>query len=208
MTLLADLTISNKILNEEERMADKLLGGRIVAVMLANGFNEIEFTEPQKRLIEAGATTKVVSRANGLVNGWYEDSWGHFFPVDVDLAETLSVDYDGLIIPGGMHAIDKMINDPHSRRILKAFIRASMPTIIVGDAAKMLARKEIIQGRTVTSSINVRAELEANGAIWKDAPFIVEDALVTVNGIEGIRDAMEVFVTIVDAYDNEDAKAA
>ncbi|AHC73788.1 peptidase C56, PfpI [Candidatus Endolissoclinum faulkneri L5] len=189
-------------------MADKLLSGRIVAVMLANGFNEIEFTEPQKSLIEAGATTKVVSRANGLVNGWYEDSWGHFFPVDVDLAETLSVDYDGLIIPGGMHAIDKMIDDPHSQRILKAFMRASMPTIIVGDAGRLLARTEIVHGLTVTSSVNVREELEANGAIWKAAPFVVEDALVTVNGIEGVRDAMKVFVTIVDAYDKKDLNAA
>ena len=50
-------------------MVDKPLAGRVIAIMLANGFDEIEFTEPQKKLIEAGATTKVVSRANGLVNG-------------------------------------------------------------------------------------------------------------------------------------------
>ena len=89
-------------------MADKPLAGRVIAIMLANGFDEIEFTEPQKKLIEAGATTKVVSRANGLVNGWYEGSWGHFFPVDVDLAETLAVDFDGLVVPGGIRSVEKL----------------------------------------------------------------------------------------------------
>ena len=47
-------------------MIDKPLAGRTIAVLLANGFEEEEFTEPQKRLIEAGATTKIVSRANGF----------------------------------------------------------------------------------------------------------------------------------------------
>ena len=34
-------------------MADKPLAGRTIAIMLANGFDEVEFTEPQKKLIEA-----------------------------------------------------------------------------------------------------------------------------------------------------------
>lgn len=189
-------------------MADKPLAGRTIAIMLANGFDEIEFTEPQKKLIEAGATTKVVSRANGLVNGWYEGSWGHFFPVDVDLAETLAVDYDGLVIPGGMRAVDKMAEDPHSQRVLKAFMRASMPVAIVGDAGKLLAQTDTVKGRTVTSSADVRAELEAAGASWEETPFVVEGALVTANGAEGVRDAMDAFVAVVAAYESEDAKAA
>ncbi|SDF94151.1 MULTISPECIES: DJ-1/PfpI family protein [Thalassobaculum] len=189
-------------------MADKPLAGRTIAIMLANGFDEIEFTEPQKKLIEAGATTKVVSRANGLVNGWYEGSWGHFFPVDVDLTETLAVDYDGLVIPGGMRAVDKMAEDPHSQRVLKAFMRASMPVAVVGDAGKLLAQTETVKGRTVTSSDEVRAELEAAGASWEETKFVVEGALVTANGVEGVRDAMDAFVAVVAAYESEDAKAA
>lgn len=189
-------------------MADKPLAGRTIAIMLANGFDEIEFTEPQKKLIEAGATTKVVSRANGLVNGWYEGSWGHFFPVDVDLAETLAVDYDGLVVPGGMRAVDKMAEDPHSQRVLKAFMRASMPVAIVGDAGKLLAQTDTVKGRTVTSSEDTRAELEAAGASWEPTSFVAEGSLVTANGAEGVRDAMDAFVAVVAAYEGEDAKAA
>src|SRR3546814_5883866 len=115
--------------------------------MLANGFDEIEFTEQQKKLIEAGATTKVVSRANGLVNGWYEGSWGHFFPVDVDLAETLAVDFDGLVVPGGMRSVEKLAEEAHSKRVLKAFMRASMPVAVIGDAGKLPVATETAQRR-------------------------------------------------------------
>ena len=61
-------------------MNEKLLDGRTVAILVSNGFDEVEFTDPQKRLIELGATVKVVSRVKNLVNGWYEGNWGHFFP--------------------------------------------------------------------------------------------------------------------------------
>ena len=116
-------------------MTTKPLAGKKIAIMVANGFDEIEFTEPQKQLIEAGANVKTVSRANGLVNGWYEGAWGHFYPVDADLADTLAIDFDGLVIPGGTRNVEKLVSDPHGVRILKAFLRADMPTALIGDAA-------------------------------------------------------------------------
>ncbi|MEQ8817375.1 MAG: DJ-1/PfpI family protein [Thalassobaculum sp.] len=190
-------------------MADKPLAGRVIAVMLANGFDEIEFTEPQKKLIEAGATTKVVSRANGLVNGWYEGSWGHFFPVDVDLAETLAVDFDGLVVPGGFRAVEKLSEEPHSKRVLKAFMRASMPVAVIGDAGKLLAVVEAAKGRTLTSSEEAKADLETAGASWEAGPVVVEGSLVTANGVEGVREAMDRFIEVVAAYEREtDAQAA
>ena len=108
-------------------MNEKLLDGRTVAILVSNGFDEVEFTDPQKRLIELGATVKVVSRVKNLVNGWYEGNWGHFFPVNADVSDTLAIDFDGLIIPGGIRSVDKLFNDPHAKRILKAFLKADMP---------------------------------------------------------------------------------
>jgi len=189
-------------------MIDKPLAGRKIAIMLANGFEEEEFTEPQKKLIEAGATTKVVSRANGLVNGWYEGSWGHFFPVDQDLAETLAIDYDALVVPGGSRAVEKLAEDPHAMRVLKAFVRAATPVAVIGDAVRLLAVGELVKGRTITSSETVRAELEAAGASWEAEPTVTEGSLVTANGVEGVVAAMASFVEKVAEYQGEDAQAA
>ena len=189
-------------------MNDKPLIGRTIALMVANGFDEIEFTEPQKRLIEAGAKVTVVSRANGLVNGWYDDSWGHFFPVDADLADTLAIDYDGLIVPGGIRSVEKMAEDPHAKRILKAFLRADMPTALVGDGAKLMIASEDAKGRAVTGSSLIREAMVEAGADWRDEDVVLSGNLVSGTGAEVIHQVMEKFAELVAGYVNEVNEAA
>jgi protease I len=189
-------------------MNDKPLIGRTIALMVANGFDEIEFTEPQKRLIEAGAKVAVVSRANGLVNGWYDGGWGHFFPVDADLSDTLAVDYDGLIVPGGIRSVDKMAEDPHAKRILKAFLRADMPTVLVGDGAKLMIASEDAKGRTVTGSALIREEMVEAGADWQDEDIVVSGNLVSGTGADVMHQLMEKFAELVAGYESEVNEAA
>jgi protease I len=192
----------------ETRMNDKPLSGRTIALMVANGFDEIEFTEPQKRLIEAGAQVRVVSRANGLVNGWYDGGWGHFFPVDVDLAETLAIDYDGLIVPGGIRSIDKMADDPHAKRVLRAFLRADMPVALVGDGVKLMVATEDATGRSITGSDEVRDVLVEAGADWRDESVVVAGNLVTGSGADVVGQVMALFADLVAQYENEVTQAA
>ena len=42
-------------------MAKDILKGLNVAILVTDGFEQVELTEPRKALDEAGATTKVVS---------------------------------------------------------------------------------------------------------------------------------------------------
>jgi protease I len=189
-------------------MNDKPLIGRTIALMVANGFDEIEFTGPQKRLIEAGAAVTVVSRANGLVNGWYDGGWGHFFPVDADLADTLAVDYDGLVVPGGIRSVDKMADDPHAKRILKAFLRADMPTALIGDGVKLMVASEDAEGRAITGSALVRAAMLEAGADWRDEDVVVSGKLVSGSGAGAVDEVMDRFAEIVASYDGEVNEAA
>lgn len=189
-------------------MNDKPLNGRTIALMVANGFDEIEFTEPQKRLIEAGAKVQVVSRANGLVNGWYDGGWGHFFPVDADLADTLAIDYDGLIVPGGIRSIDKMADDPHAKRILKAFLRADMPVALTGDGVKLMVATEDAAGRSIAGSEEVREVLVEAGADWRDESVVVAGNMVTGSGADVIGPLMDRFIDLVTQYESEVNEAA
>lgn len=185
-------------------MSDTPLAGKVIALMVANGFDEIDFTGAQKRLIKLGATIRVVSRANGLVHGWYDDSWGHFFPVDVDLVDTLAIDYDGLMIPGGQRSVEKMAEDPHSLRVLKAFMRASMPVALIGDAVGLLVLAESADGRTVTGTASLQEIMTTSGATWQDEPVVTDAALVTGAGSESAGAAIDAFAELVAAYRRED----
>lgn len=189
-------------------MDDKPLAGKDVALMVANGFDEVEFTGAQKRLIELGATVRVVSRANGLVNGWYDGGWGHFFPVDVDIVDMLAIDYDGLVVPGGHRSVEKMADDPHALRVLKAFLRAGMPVAMTGDGVGLLIAAESAAGRTVTGAPSLDESLRTAGATWSDEPVAVDETLVTGSGADVTRDTMDGFAEFVERHIREDSHLA
>jgi len=51
-------------------MAKDTLKGLNVAILVTDGFEQVELTEPRKALDEAGATTKIVSPRHDRVRAW------------------------------------------------------------------------------------------------------------------------------------------
>ena len=75
-------------------MANDLSGKRI-AIVVANGFEQIEMTDPREALENAGAETDLISIEDGEVKGWEHTAWGDAFPVDVPIEDADPDDYDG-----------------------------------------------------------------------------------------------------------------
>jgi len=82
-------------------MAEKLAGKK-VAILAADGFEEVELTKPKKALEDAGATTSVVSIKSGKIQGMNHADKGETVPVDLTLADAKPQDFDALMIPGGL----------------------------------------------------------------------------------------------------------
>jgi len=166
-------------------MTDQPLAGKAIAILVSSGFEELEMTEPQRALLKLGASLKIVSPDPGLVNGWHGQSWGHYFPIDVSIGSMLAADYDMLLIPGGARHVNKLKDNPHTRRIVNSFMDGAKPVAAIDDGVLLLAPK--LKGRRVTSSEAVKGELEANGAQWQDEPVVIDDALVTAKGHEALE---------------------
>lgn len=159
--------------------ADQPLAGCAVAVMVASGFEETEMTEPQRALLKAGASLQIVSPDQGLVNGWHGKSWGHFFPVDRQIGAVLGSDFDMLLLPGGERSITKLIENPHSRRIIGHFFDAGKPIAAIDHGVRLLAISQKLKGHRVTGPQVVRETIEGNGADWIDEAVVVDGNLVT-----------------------------
>jgi protease I len=61
------------------------LSGLKVAILVADGFEQVEMTEPRKALQDAGAETRIVSPAKNEVQGWNHFDKADKFKVDVGL---------------------------------------------------------------------------------------------------------------------------
>jgi len=84
------------------------LEGKKVAILVADGFEQVEMTEPKRALDEAGATTVIVSPAEITVQGWRHFDKADTFDVDVPLRQAQADDFDALLLPGGVANPDQL----------------------------------------------------------------------------------------------------
>jgi protease I len=86
----------------EKTMATETLNGLNVAILVTDGFEQVEMTGPRKALVDAGAQTRLGSPKENRVKAWNFTEWGETFPVDVSLDHTRQGDFDALLLPGGV----------------------------------------------------------------------------------------------------------
>lgn len=157
----------------------KTMIGVKVAVLAANGFDEKDFIAVQRALAEAGATMRIISTDQGLVNGWDGQGWGHNFAVDTQLNNALGVDYDALVIPGGQRSIDKLRLTAHTRRFIGSFMGAMKPVAVMGDALQLMVFAEQLNGKTVSGTEAMEATAIKAGATWQTEAVSMDGALLT-----------------------------
>jgi protease I len=91
-------------------MANQNLDGMRVAILVENGFERVELTDPRKALDQAGARTSIVSPQNDRVRSWEFKEWGDDYPVDVPLDRVRADDFDALLLPGGVINPDRFLS--------------------------------------------------------------------------------------------------
>src|SRR3954468_8923380 len=119
--------------NRERRspMANRNLEGLNVAILVTDGFEQVELLEPRKALDEAGANTKIVSPKEDKVRGWKFTEWGDQLPVDVPLNRADPQDFDALLLPGGVINPDKLRMMPEAVEFVKAFFESGKPVAAI-----------------------------------------------------------------------------
>lgn len=155
------------------------LHGKKVAILVTNGFEEVELTEPKRALEESGAQTYIVSPEIGSVLSWQEKNWGSKFGVDVPLAQAKAEQYDALLLPGGVMNPDKLRMNKQAVDFVSAFFAAKKPVAAICHGPWPLIDAGVVEGRTMTSYPSLRKDLENAGATWVDKEVVVDQGLVT-----------------------------
>lgn len=155
------------------------LNAKKVAILVADGFEQVELTEPRKALDEAGAQTSIVSPAQGKVKGWNMKDWGDELPVDVPLQSADPEQYDALLLPGGVMNPDKLRVIPEAVQFVKSFFDAGKPVAAICHGPWTLIEAGAVRGRTVTSWPSLQTDLRNAGAQWTDQEVVTDNGLVT-----------------------------
>jgi protease I len=160
-------------------MATNTLKGKKVAILVADGFEQIEMTEPRAALDAAGAETRIVSPASGRVQGWKHFDKADQFPVDVPLNDAKADEFDALLLPGGVANPDQLRVNPKAVAFVREFFQAGKPVAAICHAPWTLIEAGAVNGRTVTSWPSLKTDLGNAGAQWVDREVVTDNGLVT-----------------------------
>ena len=160
-------------------MTPENLEGLTVAILVDDGFEQVELVEPRKALDQAGAETRIVSPKGERVRGWDFTDWGKELPVDVPLDSAEPEDFDALLLPGGVFNPDSLRMQPKAVAFVKAFFDAGKPVASICHGPWTVIEAGAARGRRIASWPSLQTDLRNAGGEWVDQEVVVDGNLVT-----------------------------
>ena len=159
-------------------MAHELDGWK-VAVLVADGFEQVELTSPLETLREAGAEPVIVAPGGTQVRGWDKNDWGEPFGVGDTLDGANPNQYDALVLPGGVMNPDNLRTDERAVRFIRAFFDSKKPVAAICHGPWTLIEAKVVKDRRMTSFHSIQTDLKNAGADWVDEEAVVDGNLLT-----------------------------
>lgn len=156
-------------------MTDKKLSGKRVLTFVGDIYEDLELWYPKLRLIEEGAQVVV---AGEEANRVYAGKNGYPCTSDVAISDMHESQFDAVLLPGGfmpdrlrrLESVKKLIREfAHSKKCVAAICHGGWLAISAG----------VYRGVKTTGSLGIKDDLENAGAIWVDAPVVVDRHFVS-----------------------------
>jgi protease I len=155
------------------------LDGKKVAILVTDGFEQVELTKPREALDEAGAETKIVSLKPGKIQGMHHADKGDKFDVDLTLGEARAEEFDTLMIPGGLMNPDALRSNEDALEFTRHFFREGKPVAAICHGPWVLIDAGVVRGRILTSWPAIKTDVKNAGGKWVNEEVVVDNGLVT-----------------------------
>jgi protease I len=152
------------------------LDGLKVAVLVTDGYEPSELTEPMRALRDAGAEPVIVSDHDGTIKGKTDADTA---TVDLTLEHANAEDYGALLLPGGVKNPDTMRQNEAGVAFVRHVAAAGKPIAAICHAPWLLIEADVVRGRRVTSYPSLKTDLRNAGATWVDEEVVTDQGLVT-----------------------------
>ncbi|MGI8305553.1 MULTISPECIES: type 1 glutamine amidotransferase domain-containing protein [Saccharopolyspora] len=160
-------------------MANELRGRR-VAILAADGVEQVELEQPRQAVEQAGAEAELVSVHAGQIQAMNHDiNPGDRFTVDREISEASADDYDALILPGGTINPDNLRRDARAVEFVRSFVNSGKPVGAICHGPWTLVEADVVRDRKLTSFHSIRTDIRNAGGEVVDEEVVVDHGLVT-----------------------------
>lgn len=174
---------------------ESILDGVKLLTLVGDVYEDLELWYPKIRMTEAGAEVVVAGAETDVV---YKGKHGYPCRADVRITAVSHTDFNGIIIPGGFMP-DKLRRDKRVLDCVKGFAerRALVAAICHGGWIPISAG--VYKDVRVTGSLGIKDDLENAGAVWEDAPAVVDRHFVSSRSPDDLPEFCRAILEVLTA---------
>ncbi|HZZ73700.1 MAG TPA: type 1 glutamine amidotransferase domain-containing protein [Pirellulales bacterium] len=146
------------------------LAGLRILTLVDDIYEDLELWYPKLRLQEAGAQVTVAGPQAGQK---YAGKHGYPCVADAAIGEMRAANFDGLVVPGGFMP-DKLRRDPYLLQLVRDFAAQKKLVAAICHGGWIPISAQVYRGVRVTGSPGIKDDLINAGAVWEDAPVVVD----------------------------------
>lgn len=154
---------------------DTIHAGQHILMFVGEDYEDLELWYPRLRLIEAGAR---VTFAGPEAGARYSGKHGYPCVAEAGLVGLALADFHGVVIPGGFMP-DRLRRDPRVLDLVRQFAAAGKLVAAICHGGWIPISAGVYRGVRVTGSLGIKDDLINAGAIWEDAPVVVDRHFVS-----------------------------
>lgn len=179
------------------------LRGKRFLLIVGDIYEDLELWYPKLRLIEAGAEVTVAGPEAGAK---YEGKNGYPCVSDAKLADMREKDFDGIVIPGGFMP-DKLRREDYVKQLVRDFANAGKLVAAICHGGWIPISAQVYMGVRVTGSPGIKDDLINAGALWEDAPVVVDRNFVSSRKPDDLPEFCRGILEVVGAAHSTEVNA-
>ena len=149
-------------------------------IISGNLAQDHEFIYPYYRLLEEGVKLDVCLLEGKPVLGIL----GTTLPPNKDqkvktIDEVKAKDYDILVLPGGVKAMEKVRQNKNIIQFISDFNKQKKIIACICSGAQLLISAKVVRGRKIAGYYSMKDDLINAGAEYTDLPAVIDDNIIT-----------------------------
>jgi protease I len=166
-----------------------------ILMFVGDDYEDLELWYPKLRLAEAGAHVTVAGPKGETI---YKGKHGYPCKADTSIALMESDDFHGVVIPGGFMP-DKLRRDDKVKSLVREFAESEKLVAAICHGGWIPISAGVYRGVRVTGSPAIKDDLVNAGAIWKDAPVVVDRHFVSSRRPDDLPQFCQAIIEVMSA---------
>ena len=144
-------------------------------IITGQGFQDHEVTYPYYFLKGQGFEVDIASKEKGEISGII----GTKMQATTDYDKMSIDDYDLLVLPGGVKALEKIRQENIVLDFIKKWDSKGRIIACICHGAQLLISAKVVHGRKISAYYSIKDDVNNSGAIYVDAPFVVDKNIIS-----------------------------